>query len=515
MITFYILLHWIFIFLYWLIIAGITIRILLKSRPVTSSLTWILIIYIIPLIGVMFYLIFGELRLGKRRITKTKSMWASFESLISKINKSKNIFCEHKSQIALPLFSLCKKRQGFSGVQGNNLQLLTSYKDSINAIIKDINLASSNIEMVFYIWQSGGLVDKVTEALINAVKRGVHCRIMIDSAGSWSFFHSKEPKKMRAAGIELIESLKVNLFRFFFRRMDLRQHRKIIIIDNNISYVGSMNMVDPRYFKQNLDLGQWIDVIVRMEGPISKILGIIYAFDWEMETGQHLPPIFSNENITEFKKTKIHTTQVIASGPGFPKELIQQSLILTIFSARKQLILTTPYFVPTDNLIHAICSTAMRGVEVLIIIPNRNNSFLVGWASRVFYSELLEAGVKIYQFNDGLLHTKSISVDGQLSLIGSVNLDMRSLWLNFEITIVIDDKNFTNHLTLIQYDYIARSIALIHKNWEKRPLWNRLIERICYFLAHCYNYINIKDLKVFIFNYLSHFFFFQQKYNVF
>ncbi|WMY95580.1 MAG: cardiolipin synthase [Arsenophonus sp.] len=496
MITLYILLHWILMFLYWLIIAGITIRILLKSRPVTASLTWILIIYIIPLIGVISYLIFGELRLGKRRIIKIKSMWASFENLISKINQSKYIFCKHKSQIAAPLFSLCKKRQGISGVKGNNLQLLTNYQDSINAIIKDINLASYNIEMVFYIWQSGGLVDKVTEALINAVKRGVNCRIMVDSAGSWSFFHSEEPKKMREAGIELIESLKVNLFRFFFRRMDLRQHRKIIIIDNNISYVGSMNMVDPRYFKQNLDVGQWIDIIVRMEGPISNILSIIYAFDWEMETGQQIPPIFSNENITKFKTTKVHTTQVIASGPGFPKELIQQSLILAIFSARKQLILTTPYFVPTDNLIHAICSTAMRGVEVLMVIPNQNNSFLVGWASRAFYSELLEAGVKIYQFNDGLLHTKSISVDGQLSLIGSVNLDMRSLWLNFEITIVIDDERFGNHLTLIQKDYIARSIALIHKNWKKRPLWNRLVERICYFLVHYYSYINYMQPKI-------------------
>ncbi|MGP1932407.1 MAG: phospholipase D-like domain-containing protein, partial [Arsenophonus sp. ET-DL12-MAG3] len=141
----------------------------------------------------------------------------------------------------------------------------------------------------------------------------------------------------------------------------------------------------------------------------------------------------------------------------------------------------TPYFVPSDDLIYAICTVAMRGVEVIMIIPNQNNSFLVRWASRAFYSELLEAGVKIYQFNDGLLHTKSLSVDGELSLIGSVNLDMRSLWLNFEITVVIDDKSFGSNLILVQYDYIARSIPLIKRNWNKRPLWNRIIERICYF----------------------------------
>ena len=483
MATVYILLNWALLFLYWLMIATVTIRILLKRRPVTSALTWLLIIYIIPLVGVIAYLAFGELHLGKRRIMKAKSMWPSVETWLEKLKQSKHIFCKSNSRVAEPLFELCEKRQGIGGVKGNKIQLLTNYQDSLNAIIRDINSACYNIEMVFYIWQSGGLVDKVTEALIKAAKRGIKCRIMIDSAGSWSFFHSHQPKKMREAGIELIESLKVNLFRFFLRRMDLRQHRKIIIIDNYISYAGSMNMVDPRFYKQNAGVGQWIDIVVRMEGPVSTTLGIVYAFDWEMETGQRILPPPPDINIMPFEQASGHTTQVIASGPGFPEELIQQSLMTAIFSARKQLILTTPYFVPSDDLIHAICTAAMRGVEVLMVIPNRNNSFLVRWASRAFYAELLEAGVKIYQFNDGLLHTKSVSVDGELSLIGSVNLDMRSLWLNFEITVVIDDKSFGSDLILVQYDYIARSTPLILNNWNKRPLWNRIIERICYFFS--------------------------------
>lgn len=154
-----------------------------------------------------------------------------------------------------------------------------------------------------------------------------------------------------------------------------------------------------------------------------------------------------------------------------------------IFSARKQLIMTTPYFVPSDDLLHAICTAAMRGVDVSIVMPRQNDSFLVRWASRSFYTELLEAGVKIYQFEDGLLHTKSVLVDGELSLVGSVNLDMRSLWLNFEITVVIDDKNFGSDLTLVQYDYIARSTRLEIEEWEQRPFWNRVVERLCYFFS--------------------------------
>ncbi|BGI51092.1 MAG: cardiolipin synthase [Arsenophonus endosymbiont of Ceratovacuna japonica] len=484
MVAIYVLLNWVFFFIYWLIIAIVAICILLKRRPVTFILTWLLIIYIIPSIGIITYLALGDLYLDKLKIIKSKDIWSSVSFWIKKFKKSKHIICKNNSIIAESLFKLCEKRQGISGVKSNKIKLLTNYQDAINTIINDINSAYYNIEMVFYIWQDEGLVCKVTDALINASKRGVKCRIMIDSAGSWSFFHSQKPNKMREAGIELIESLKVNLFRLFLRRIDIRQHRKIIIVDNYISYVGSMNMVDPNYFKQKSNIWQWIDIVVRMEGPISIILGIIYSFDWEMETGKSIiPPIPSNTNIVSFEKIITYSTQVIASGPGYPEELIKQSLMITIFSARKQLIFTTPYFVPSDDLINAICTASMRGVEVLIIIPNWNNSFLVHWASRSFYSELLEAGVKIYQFNDGLIHTKSLSVDGELSLIGSVNLDMRSLWLNFEITVVIDDKSFSNDLRLIQYDYIAHSTPLIQKNWNKRPLWNHVIERICYLFS--------------------------------
>jgi cardiolipin synthase len=174
---------------------------------------------------------------------------------------------------------------------------------------------------------------------------------------------------------------------------------------------------------------------------------------------------------------------VIASGPGFPEEMIHQALLTAAYSAREQLIMTTPYFVPSDDLLHAICTAAQRGVEVSIIVPRKNDSMLVDWASRAFFNELLEAGVNIYQFEGGLLHTKSVLVDGQLSLVGTVNLDMRSLWLNFEITLVIDDDGFGADLARVQEDYIARSTLLNGKKWLNRPLWHRIVERLFYFFS--------------------------------
>lgn len=227
---------------------------------------------------------------------------------------------------------------------------------------------------------------------------------------------------MRTAGIEVVEALKVNLFRAFLRRMDLRQHRKIILIDNRIAYTGSMNMVDPRFFKQDAGVGQWIDLMARIEGPVATTLGIIYCCDWEMETGKRLLPPPPDVNVMPFEQESGHTIQVIASGPA-PEEMIHQALLTSVYSARKQLIMTTPYFVPSDDLLHAICTAAQRGVDVSIIVPHKNDSVLVGWASRAFFTELLAAGVKIYQFKDGLLHTKSVLVDGQL------NWSARSIWI--------------------------------------------------------------------------------------
>ncbi|WP_226570535.1 cardiolipin synthase [Mangrovibacter yixingensis] len=483
MATLYTLVNWLVILGYWLLIASVTLRILMKRRAVPSAMAWLLIIYILPLVGVIAYLSFGELHLGKRRAERAREMWPSTANWLKTLKESKHIFANENSTVAQSLFQLCERRQGVGGVKGNQLQLLTETDDVMHAMIRDIQLARHNIEMVFYIWNPGGLADEVAESLMAAARRGVHCRLMLDSAGSLTFFRSPWPAMMRNAGIDVVESLKVNLMRVFLRRMDLRQHRKMVMIDNYIAYTGSMNLVDPRYFKQDAGVGQWVDLMARMEGPIATTMGIVYSCDWEIETGKRLLPPPPDANIMPFEEASGHTIQTIASGPGFPEDLIHQALLTAVYAARENLVLTTPYFVPSDDLLHAICTAALRGVNVSLILPKKNDSLLVGWASRAFFAELLAAGVKIYQFEGGLLHTKSVLVDDELSLVGTVNLDMRSLWLNFEITLVIDDPGFGNDLSAVQDDYISRSTLLNAHDWVKRPLWQRITERVFYFFS--------------------------------
>ncbi|URJ28865.1 cardiolipin synthase [Blochmannia endosymbiont of Camponotus sp. C-046] len=486
MIAIHAIFNCIFLCSYWLLIVLVTFRVLIKRRAVPSSMAWLLVIYILPLIGIITYLLFGESNLGKPRSTRSKIAWSSTMRRIQILKTYKHIFSTEHSLIASSLFKLCEHRQGIGALRGNQIQLFKKTDDTIVSLIKDIELAQHSIDMIFYIWESGGLVDHVIKKLIIAAKRGIRCRIILDSAGCTNFFSSSYPNIMRQAGVNIVEALHINLLRIFLRRMDLRQHRKMILIDDHIAYTGSMNMVDPQLFKKNIGIGQWVDIMVRIDGPAASAMSIIFSSDWEIETGQHVlfPLLFNAHIVTAHKLIPTgHTIQIIPSGPGCPEGIIHQVLLISLYEARKKLIITTPYLVPSDDLLHAICTAAQRGVEVHIIIPQNNDSVLVNWASRAFFSELLKAGVLIHQFQNGLLHVKSVLVDQQLSLIGTVNLDTRSLWLNFEITLVIDSKDFSNELEKTQETYIAHSKIIDPQKWAKRPYWERIVERLFYFFS--------------------------------
>lgn len=474
---------------YWLLTILITIKVLIKRRTVSYFIAWLLIIYIVPLIGIIIYLVFGEPNFNMKRSIRSKIIWSSNIQRIKNLSTYKQVLSYKNSEIASSLFKLCEYRQGIGAFKNNQIKLFNKNEDILISLIKDIDLAQHSIDMIFYIWEPGGLVNHIAQKLILTAQRGIRCRLILDSVGCINFFNSVYPNILRQAGIHIVEALHINLLRIFLHRSDLRQHRKMILIDNHIAYTGSMNMIDPNLFKQNVGIGQWIDMMIRINGPATSIMGIIFEFDWEMETGEHITtPLLSNMYHMQTKLqskliTKGHTIQIIPSGLGFPEGIIHQVLITLLYKARKQLIITTPYFVPSDDLLYAICTAAQRGVKVHIIIPENNDSILVYWASRAFFSELLDAGVFIHRFQRGLLHVKSVSIDQQLSLIGTVNLDIRSIWLNSEITLLIDSKNFSKDLEKTQRDYILNSQLINPQQWANRPYWERIIERLIYFFS--------------------------------
>ena len=382
-----------------------------------------------------------------------------------------------------PIFDLANQRLGVPCILGNELHILDTPESIMRSIIRDINQAEKSINMVFYIWSAKGLVNEVTQALINARQRGVAIHILLDSVGSRAFLKSAECQALRNNGIEVTETLHVNLFRMFFNRIDLRQHRKIIVIDNQISYTGSMNMVDPKFFKKDSNVGEWIDIMVRINGPVSAVLNGLHAWDWEIETRVKLPLEEPDCPLLPLEQNNSHAVQILATGPCFPDDLMVQSLAIAIFSARKSIVITSPYFVPSHNIAEALRIAALRGVEVSIIIPKENDSLMVHWASRTFFDDLLAAGVKIYHFNQGLLHTKSMLIDNRLALVGTVNMDMRSFLLNFEVTMVVEDPAFANEISLLHEGYIKNSVLIDYAQWRKRSVYQRIIEKLFFLFS--------------------------------
>ncbi|MDE1239042.1 cardiolipin synthase [Vibrio aestuarianus] len=464
--------------IYWLLVAAVTLRVVLKRRAVSVSLAWLMVIYIIPIVGVIFYFLIGELNLGRKRAERAKEMFTPYEGWFRQLNDCQAHAPEGMGAHIYKIDELCNHRMGIPALSGNTLSLQTSPNEILHSIIDDIEAAKISIQMVFYIWHPGGLADSVASALIQAAKRGVQVKLLLDSAGSPRFFRSHWHQMMKDAGIEVVQALEVSPLRIFLRRLDLRQHRKIIVIDDKVAYTGSMNLVDPAYFKQNSGVGQWVDIMVRVTGPAVNVLSAIHCWDWEVETGTRMLPNTPECQITPDQPQ--HPVQVVPSGPGMPENLILQVLTLAINQANKSVRITTPYFVPSADLLATLKMTAQRGINVELIIPHKNDSTMVQWASRAFYGELLEAGVKIYEFYGGLLHTKSVVIDEQFCLVGTVNIDMRSLWLNFEVTLAVDDQSFTKEMHWLQQHYIEQSHAVDYSEWEQRPLHHRFFERLFY-----------------------------------
>ena len=469
----------------WTLIVSITLRQLTKKQSATAMLSWLMIIYLVPILGILAYLILGEINLGKRRVKAFTMLQPKYLHWFKQLEAQKNITNFDRTWLAAPLFDLTQKRLGIPCVQGNELHILDNPDAIIKSIIADIQQAQSSINMVFYIWADGGLVNEVMTALIDARRRGVQVRILLDYVGSRAFFKSENCRYMRENGIEIAEALHVRLYRIFLRRIDLRQHRKIIVIDNEIAYTGSMNMVDPKFFKQDSNVGEWVDIMVRINGAVSSVLNGLHALDWELETEQELPLAQPSPaaNLLPIPANNRHTVQILATGPGYPDDLMEQALSTAIFSARESISITSPYFVPSQNIADALSTAALRGVNVTLILPRKNDSLMVGWASRTLFEELLAAGVNIYMFDRGLLHTKSVLIDNKLALVGTVNMDMRSFLLNYEVTMVVEDEEFANEVNLLHENYLQGAMSLDYQRWLKRPMHKRITEKLFFLFS--------------------------------
>ena len=461
-----------------LVVIGLSLRVIMRRSPTGVSLAWLFLISAIPLGGAFAYLLVGEKRIGRGRLARLGELRKSYGKLSSELIDKKLTevdWSRHPTQ-AREMDRLGRNMVGLPTVCGSGGELLSDTPEILRRIAEDVRQAKRSVLMEFYIWNKGGLADEVLEAVIAAGQRGLDCRILIDGLGAAAWWKTEQPDQLRDAGVRLEKALPAGIIRMVVGRNDVRLHRKIVIIDGLVAWTGSMNLVDPKFFKQEANVGEWVDAMVRVEGAVVAPLALTMIGDWSLETGESMREIASAAGINQVVAKGDADIQIVPSGPGQTEDGLLQMLLAVINTATDELVLTTPYFVPDDSLLRAIRGAAARGVQVSMIVPERVDSLLTRYASRSFYDELMDSGVKIFLYRKGLLHTKSITADGQISMFGTVNLDMRSLWINYEVAAFVYGKRFAEDLRKLQQTYIDDSDELDRDQWSMRPQRQRLLE---------------------------------------
>jgi cardiolipin synthase A/B len=467
-----------------ILVLGLFVRVIMRRRPVGVLLAWMAIILSVPVLGSLIYLVVGESRISGKYLKRGRLIHRRYADWKQALCARANVDWTDVSPQAVALQNQARTVTGFPALQGNRLELLQDADEVFRSLIGAIAQSRRSCHLEFYIWYAGGLADELLETVIGAARRGVVCRLLLDALGSKPFLHSAAVNRLRQAGVELAVALPVGLFTTLVTRADLRNHRKLAVIDGEVAWTGSQNLVDPRFFKQDEGVGQWVDAMFRIEGPVVEALGGMFINDWEVATGAGLDSL----EVTDVRPIPgpvpgVVPVQVIPSGP-IPQPLaILQMILGAFYAAQRELIVTTPYFVPDESVLTALLSAAHRGVHVTLLLPATNDSWLVDLAGKAVFADLLEAGVQIAAFKGGLLHTKSITVDGEFALFGSVNMDMRSLWLNFELSLLIYDRESTALIRRMQQGYLDDSDPVSLNEWRQRSFKQRFLENAVHLLA--------------------------------
>ena len=461
-----------------LVIIGVSFRVIQVRLPVATALAWLLLVFFLPLVGAIAYLVLGEKRLGREFAARSRAIQGRYDSWLQDLPPEIRSDLQGLSPQARSLSRLAETTVNIPALSGNRLQLLDAAEPILRSIISDIDRAKRFCHLEFYIWTEGGKADEVGAALLRAAGRGVTCRVLLDAIGSAHFLKGHLLEQLKANGVEVAFALPVSAISVFKIRPDLRLHRKIVVVDDVTAYTGSFNLVDPRLFKQDAGVGEWVDAMVRLEGPGVLALNALFRWDWEVETGCDLDTPAESGDPSGYLRAGETDVQVIPSGPGRTGSSIYQLLLMSIYSAQREVAITTPYFVPDDAVSTALLTAAERGVKVTVIMPERNDSRLVHYTSRSYFDDMLAAGIRIFGFKGGLLHTKSVVVDRQVALFGSVNLDVRSFWLDFEVTLGVYAPDFAQRLLALQDKYIEDSIPVDPQTWSQRPGRERFMENL-------------------------------------
>jgi len=437
-----------------------------RNRKPTAATAWLLAIFFIPMIGVLLFLLVGSPKLPRSRRAK--------QELINEAIAigSENI---HRAKVREPawLAPLAHMNESFGAppmVGGNTSELIPDYQASIDAISKAIDNAVDFVHIEYYIIALDDTTRGFFAAMERAVKRGVTVRLLLDHVASIrTATHRATFKELTRIGVQWHFMLPVQPFKGNWQRPDLRNHRKLVVVDGLVGFMGSQNLIDRSYnSKKNIKRGlMWQELVTRLTGPVVQSIDVIFLSDWYCETDERL------ELISPEHPPREHglVCQVVPSGPGYDHENNLRLFLELVHAAREKVIITSPYFVPDEALMYAITSASERGLDVQLFVSEIGDQSGVYHAQRSYYGELLRAGVQIWMYPAPyILHSKHLSIDDDVAVIGSSNMDIRSFLLDLEVSLLVRGKPFVDDMRIVEADYRAKGRELTLEEWNKEPL---------------------------------------------
>ena len=442
-----------------------------QRRPPSAARAWLLLIFFVPWAGVLLYLLIGRAYMPRRKFRIQRQIFDLIREIAPRGVSFETVERAISPEL-LPALRLSESLSEFPVVGGNGFELLPHYDAAIARLVLEIDGAQKYVHMLFYIFEDDDVGTRVAEALMRAAKRGVSVRVLMDAIGSRGGLKGLGPG-LRAAGAEVLPVMPLRLWGPNAARFDLRNHRKIVVVDGKCAYFGSQNIVSAHANRGMVNE----EMLVRATGPIVRQLHAVLMGDRYLEVGT-LPPESDDLSVAQPSDVSHGLAQVVPSGPGYNEGTAEGVMVALMYGARTRVVLTSPYVIPSEAFLSAMCAAARRGVHVDLIVDAESNKPMVQLAQQSFYDAMLRAGVVINRHRGSFLHAKHLSIDDDVALIGSSNFDIRSFALNAEVSVLICDRKVVAALRTIQEDYLRRCDIVTIEERRKLPLTRRALENL-------------------------------------
>lgn len=464
--------------LYVILIIAVMVRIIYDTQTVTKTLAYLLLVVFLPFVGIFIYFSFGiNYRKNKLYSKKIIEDHHQEELVLEKLDlyNRKNLEAT-KENAFVGLTNMIYQTDRSPLTTNNKAELLINGEEKFPAVLEDLRNATHHIHIEYYIYEDDEIGRAIEEIMIEKAKEGIEVRFIYDDFGSASIRKSLV-KRLRNNGVKAFPFYKIKFIKLA-SRLNYRNHRKIIVIDGRISFVGGINISDKYSNAPTGNKLYWRDTHLKIEGDSTAILQHIfigdrnYCADKKLKiTDQYFPKIGELDGETQ-------NIQIVSSGPDSDRPSIYYAIIKAIQSAKKEILLTSPYFIPGETIIDSMKMAALSGVEVKLLVPGISDSYLVNAAAKSYYTQLLKAGVQIYLYKKGFVHAKTMVADRALAIVGTANLDYRSFDLNFEVNAVVYDDQLAEELASHFENDLLHSEKIDIQSWLNRPKYIQLIEKI-------------------------------------